>query len=72
MDIRDIWGQLDQGADKTRGFLKGAFWGLGREDGGKGAWKWLRLGLELEVQWQDLRGSTCGKGRALGRLRQER
>ena len=72
MGIRDVWGLLDQKADETRGFLKGELWGLGREDGSKGAWRWLRLGLELGVQWQDLRGCTCGKGRALGRLRQRR
>ena len=61
MGIRDVWGLLDQEADETRGFLKGEIWGLGRQDRGKGAWRWLRLGLSWGCSGRTSEGIHVGK-----------
>lgn len=49
--INGVWGQVGQGVDETRVFLKGEIEGLGKRMR-KGASRWLSLGLGwVGVPW---------------------
>lgn len=69
--ISEVWGQVGQGADETRGFLKGEVEAFGKRMR-MGALRWLRLGLGDGVQWLGPQRSGCWEGETLGSLRKVR